>query len=57
MVGGYNSRANVTGACAFLDFVYVEDMTFPLTFKIVSEIEGVLNHTSAEVSITQNPNI
>jgi hypothetical protein len=39
------------------DFIWNENVTFPLTFKVISEIEGVYNHTSAQVTVGNNPNI
>lgn len=44
---------NSTGtSCGKLDFVWSDNVTFPLTFKVKSTIEGVYEHTSAEVTIT-----
>ena len=51
------NETKMPGACVWFDFHYVENMTFPLTFKVQTEVEGVHNHTSAEVSITLNENI
>ena len=49
---------NSTGtSCGSLDFVWSDDVTFPLTFKVQTEFEGVYNHTSAEVTITQEGGI
>ena len=49
---------NSTGtSCGKLDFVWSENVTFPLTFKIKSTIEGTYNHTSAEVTISQESGI
>lgn len=51
------NETKMPGACVWFDFHYIDGMTFPLTFKVLTEVEGVFEHTSAQVSITQNPNI
>lgn len=49
---------NSTGTnCGKLDFIWSPEVRFPLTFKVKSTIEGVYNHTSAEVTVTQEAGI
>ena len=48
---------NGTKNCTKLDFIFSDDVSFPLTFKVLTTIEGTYNHTSATVTVSNNTNI
>jgi hypothetical protein len=51
------SKSCIYANCTNFDFVYSDTVVFPLTFKVLTTIEGVYNHTSALVTVTNNTKI